>query len=367
MQTIEHSTKAPAQLHHAMHPDFALHIPLQVAEAMNLNGNVTGVATMQDGMSGNRIIKVDTYDRGSMVIKHGDHRKVGNEITRLKLLEGTPLEPHIPTVLYASHDLGIVAYPHYEGHQLRTGVKTEQITQPDAEKLLDELIDIKTQWWSAQPKEFQPRKYVSMQREEWDDTLAGIGTSLSLLEGKFGVSARDILERPISFSGQTFPPLEHVIAHVGHFLARPPEYVVTAHNDATGANIIHNAADVSWTLLDPEWTGPSDPAEAYTRLIKYITSSTALSAEHDALNVSGERLRVAIDMRFPQAAIALQTRGLQRMDGVSHALHDRTFEDRASHYLAGSYLREAALAPKRGGAPTALFAIVKAAEAMGSR
>lgn len=348
------------------HEHHTQYIPERVAAAIQLNGNVRRVEPLRFGMSGANIIRVDRHDDDPMIIKFSDKHpyRVVNEIVRHGMLTETPLQPYLLPLLYASREHAIIAYPFFQGVQVREGIRTGEVEQENVEGVFTDLLAVKRDWWGNQEKRFGSREHVSMQREEWQDTLKGISQTIQGLERTYGVSAKDILEEPMRFEGNTYRPFQETVTRVGAFLADNPPYTILAHNDATGANIIYNIPAQRWKLLDPEWTGPSDPAEAYVRMVKYITSSTARGFSEASLDETGSTVVANISVDFPKTALHLQNLGLSQGPDFAHALQDPAFMERAGLYLSGSYLREVALATRRGTLDAAIFAMVKASEVL---
>lgn len=333
-----------------------------------LNGNVKGVEVLLSGMSGGKVLKVTT-DKDLLVIKHNPENpeKIKRERDGYDKLLKTPLASHmlIPMSEYSLGEDSVIAIPYFPGIQLRKGIQSESLPEELAFKTVAELLSIKRQWWANQPKQFD-QDYISMQKEEWQDTLLKINETFDAISKKLNVPLEALWNSPIMFHDHEYPSLLNTIAVVNEFLKLPPPYTVLTHGDATGANIIVNPENKNWAMFDTEWVGYADPAEPYVRMIKYISTTTIKKVQGLEAKFINGRLVLDLDLLFPQMAIDIQNYGLYTTKQFAASLSDTDFPRRVSMYLTGSYLRELALISRRypKNPELGLFAMLKAAEAI---
>lgn len=332
---------------------------------LGLNGNVRSVEQLKGGMSEGAVVKITT-DEGTMVVKHNDMHphKIHKEIDGYKSLEQTPLASRMLKPTMASREKGVLVLPFFNGQQMREGIRTGEIPSDLALDTLSSLLTIKRDWWAAQSKAHPNGNLVSMQREEWCDTLANVNANLQKMSEQFGIPVESLWNYPVVFRDREYPPLKDVRSAIAQTLEQHPPYTVFVHGDATGANILVDPKRKEWKIIDAEWTGFGDPAEAFVRMTKYISTTTSTPTQPGKISERGGRINLDFDMNFPPTAIDLQYHGLSRSDSFGEALGDPDFTKRSSSYLAGSYFRELALASRRGTPETAFFAMIKAAEAI---
>lgn len=307
------------------------------------------------GMSGSAVFCVESNDGGKRVIKHGgmEHEKILREMRGFYVLANSPLSDHMLSVDPRHANRGVLQVEYFNGVQMRTAIKNDDIHPELAASIFAELLDIKTKWWGDQKKQGATGEN-SMQRQEWGDTLRRLReTVLPQLE-IHGVDWRSTF--PIRVNGR-----EHtvdmcaMIDDVNSFLLEDVPYTVVAHNDATGGNMLVDRERGQWRIFDYEWAGLNDPAESYARMIKQVTTSTV---SHFNLGNSNDVLEYGVS----DIAQQLQMLGLVHIENMQEALADSAFEQRVRRYLVGSYLREAALSAERGGLPVALFAFAQASD-----
>lgn len=337
----------------------------RVDHELGLNGNVRAVRELLTGMSGGQVLHIETDDQ-SFVVKHNPNapERVRREIRGYELLQGTPLERHLLPPTKMSGELALLAMPYQEGIQLRQGVKNQEIDTIHAGAILSDLLDTELHWWQKQDKSRGNDPIESMQRSEWNDTVDKVEESMATLSEHFGIPLDKLWTLPISHGGQEYGPFLNAMRQVHILLADHPPYTVLDHNDASGANILVNPQDGSWKLVDAEWAGYADPAESFVRMIKYASTTTLSDLGPIRIQEIDGRLEIDVDPTFPDAALRLQEIGLSRVRQFGTALRDPDFENRVKEYLAGSYIREIALAAKRGNPDLAVFGLLKAVESL---
>lgn len=331
-----------------------------------INGNVRSVEELKSGMSGGKVMRITTDDDGVIVVKYNPKypQKVHREIDGYQQLIGTPLGKHMVIPIYSSRGGGVIALPSVDGIQLRNGLKEEILSLETARKTLENLLSIKKSWWQGQQRMVPSVDFTSMQRSEWPDTAERVDKVAMVLSEKFGIPLESVWSMPLKFNNVQYPSLSQLVGSVSDLLKKKPPYVILSHGDATGANILVDPVKGKWKLIDAEWTGYTDPAESFVRMIKYVSTTTHKSVGEANAFVKDDVIQVDLQIEFPESAIALQRYGLQIADVFAVALSDSTFTQRVRDYLAGSYLREFALAEKRGHPELGLFAMIKAAEAI---
>lgn len=342
-------------------PVIAPHIDLQ----LGLNGNVRQATQLLSGMSGGQVLKVVT-DSDAFVVKHNPNapEKVTREIDGYRMLRNTPLSSHLlPPVLASKRD-AVLAIPFFPGIQLREGLKTDSLQKDTALSTIASLLSIKKEWWSKQSKVLPNGDLLSMQRDEWNDTLARTQDTLKKLALQFNIPIQDLWRAPIVHKGEKHASLLSIMARVSETLSARPPYAVLVHGDATGANILVDPQEKTWKLVDAEWVGHGDPAEAFVRMIKYESTTTAKPNYRVGAWIEGGELHIDYSVPFSDTARSLQQHGLSKTRYFARALADPEFPLRVQTYLAGSYLRELALALQRGYPELGLFAMTKAAEAI---
>lgn len=337
--------------------------PIEI-EGVRLNGNVQRATELKSGMSGGMVVKVETAD-WTGVVKHNPEspHKITNELEGYKKLAESPLSRRMLKPIYASAEHAVQVLPHFEGIQMRDGIKNGSISVEDGANVLKELIALKAEWWGSQEKRTDVSVFNSMQRTEWQDTQQHMHAAIHAISESTGVSIEDLWLLPITHEGATYPSLISTMGKVSDMLKLSPSYTVLAHGDASGGNILMNPDTKDWKLIDAEWAGPTDPAEAIVRMVKQTSTTTALSHAETGIYKMGDVLELHVDGVNEEAAF-LQRFGLSSINHLGNALRDSDFRDRAMTYLAGSYLREVALAPKRGKVDLAPMAILEAVKAL---
>lgn len=348
-----------------LEPDRPLISP-EIDERLGLNGDVCQMTELKDGMSGARVLRIETEEE-SIVAKHNptSPHVIEREIDGYSLLQLSPLAPHIlPPLRTTSKDDGLLVLPYFPGLQLREGLRAETLPVEVAQGVLSRLLDIKMQWWAEQSKLNPDGNWVSMQRSEWQDTLAKVNKVLYNLSQEHGLSVQDLWKAPWVWQDKEYPPFLAVMTRVAQMLETHPPYVIFVHGDATGANILVNPQTGEWRVIDAEWSGLADPAEALVRMVKYESTTTLQSLNLFEAQLQEGRIRLEMSIALPQGTIALQQYGLSKTRTFEEVLEDPEFRSRFNKYLAGSYVREVALTTKRGRPEFAFFAIIKAAEAI---
>lgn len=331
---------------------------------LGLKGNILLVYELKGGMSSGKVLHLKT-DESDMVVKYNPvyPDKIQREIDGYRSLQGSPLAAFVLPPYFASKEDGVIVLPYFQGMQLRDGVRTGYIPYDLAYTVLTTLLDAKLQWWSQQEKQ-HPNNTVSMQRDEWKDTVGKINQTFTALSETYGIPLEDLWNNPLVIQEKEYPSFLSTMTRVAQTLETYPPYTVFTHGDATGANILVNAENKEWKIIDAEWTGLADPAEAFVRMTKYISTTTVQDIGAMHAHSEDGKLYLSIDVTFPKSAIALQNHGLSRRKAFGKALQDSEFVHRSNGYLAGSYAREVALAAKRGHPEMAFFAMLKASEAI---
>lgn len=339
-----------------------LDIPMSVKRIAHLNGNVRGIIPLATGASGVNVAEIIT-DQRSLVAKWSEEHKhkVGREIRGRKLLEDTPLGAWLVPTIESSEEDGVLIMPKFDGTELRQGLQTGKVNLSLAKETLNELLNTKLNWWSEQNKKTPTEGFVSMQREEWQDTLQGIEATLTQIGEKYNISRYDLVTLPIIYRDQEFPSLAYAIKKAHQNLQSEPPYTTLAHNDATGGNILVNMETGEKALLDGEWAGQSDPAEAFTRVGKYISATTIEQMTQPIIEARPSGIHIQTEVAVPKEAIVLQNLVLSKAEEFGKALKDEDFTSRFGNYSASSYLREVALARKRG-LDKGIFSIIKAVD-----
>lgn len=339
-------------------------IDRKVANRVGLNGNVTGVQELYSGMSGAKVLEVQTTNKGTIIIKHNKENpeKIHRELDGYELLRGTPLESHVPIPKTFSIKEGFLVMPEAPGVQMREGLKSGKIPEDVAKKVFAELLSVKKEWWATQPVIYPDGDLMSMQRSEWPDTVQKFPVALAHLSGNFNIPIENLWSSPIVYQGELYPPVRELAAFTAEQLKEHPSQLKMVHGDATGGNIIVNSENGDWKLIDAEWTGPGDPAEAYVRMVKQVSTTTVQRINHMNAAVKDNRIHLNMDVTVPQIAQELQEYGKSMIPVFGMALNDPEFSARVSKAITGSYLRELALTTKRGDPDLAFFAIIKAGE-----
>lgn len=341
-------------------------IPEHVLSRAEIDPNdIVKITPLVQGMSGTGVAKMNIRGGKTLVAKWDgeESTKVRKEIRGQKALADTPLDSWLLPQHVADEEKGILITPFFEGEELRSGIRKGTIGSELAIATVSDLLNVKQKWWSEQQKRNAiDREYISMQREEWLDTEGGIHETIGKLSDKYHISPDDLMSKKIVYNGEEYPSIDTAMSTVRTILTKKPPYTVLAHNDATGGNIL--VTPEKKALIDGEWIGQSDPAEAYVRMTKYITSSTVTIPKEEDTKISLTHDGVIIvnfNALVPPTAIDLQNQGLSKLPEFSESLHDTHFRDRVFGYLAGSYLRELSLGRKRG-LDKGIFAMIKAVD-----
>lgn len=367
--TLLHTAGAKEDLFKRIAGLISERVPFNVSPRLDhelrLNGNVRGIRELLSGMSGGQVLHIDTGDE-SFVVKHNptSPERVRREIEGYSALRDTPLAKHLLPPRQMSDRLALLVLPYQEGIQLRQGVKEGLIDTPHAGAILSDLFDTELQWWPEQDRTQPTGQIESMQRSEWNDTVDRVQTALVDLSKHFSIPVEKLWTLPISHNGQEHGSFLSAMRQVHMLLSEQPPYTVLDHNDASGANILVNQNDGSWKLVDAEWAGQADPAESFVRMTKYASTTTLTDLGPIKIEEVDGKLVIDVDPTFPDAALRLQEMGLSRTPQFARALNDPDFTTRVREYLAGSYIREIALAAKRGNPDMSAFGILKAVESL---
>lgn len=314
------------------------------------------------GMSGSRVMRVRRAEQDE-VIKHAptNGEKIDRELRGYSQVRNSPLASHLVEIddTHARH--GVLRMAWAEGVQLREALKHGLLDEACIKSVYGELWTLKKEWWSLQERQaFTPEN--SMLRSEWNDTIGLFQESILPQLAQLGHD----LSVPISIVGDDGQEVKadvcQMISQIDEFinLRTLDAYSVCAHNDATGGNIVVDPSTGEWKIFDYEWAGLNDPAESYARMIKtYTTSSlSGLSMRQESTGL------YVVDHDAAVFSRQLQLDGESHAETVGESLGDSDFVRRVQWYLAGSYLREAALADRRGGLPAALFGFSMAARSI---
>lgn len=362
---MRHTFEKIAVLKEETHPTV---IRGDIDAELGLNGNVLEKQQLfHGGMSGAQIVFVRTQT-DAFVIKYNPHatERIQREIAGYRQLADSPLADMLAFPTQELPDKGVLVLPFIPGTQLREGIQAETIPHDLAMQIMHDLFQRKKVWWGNQEKGTPQHGFRSMQREEWTDTVQKLQEVSTMLAKQYRIPHETLWQSPLQFEGKTYPSLLQTTARVSEALRLPPPYTVMTHGDATGANLLVDVANKKARLIDTEWVGPADPAEAFVRMTKHLSSTTIQNSGELSLQTDEDTLIVNLDLSFSPTAVALQEYGLAQVPHVASLLHDPLFSTRVQEYLAGSYLREVALAQKRGNTKLALFAMLKASEAIAS-
>lgn len=337
----------------------------ELIHEIGINGKIENAQELKEGMSNGKVIRIDTQN-DAVVIKYNPENpiKLIQEVQGYMLLADTPLSPHLLLPRIVNDKTMFIVLPYFDGIQLRAGLRTGLLPQNIALQALNELLDIKKGWWSSQKKGIASNSLSSMQRSEHFDTLSKIILVLPQLSSMFNVPIEDLGNSPIISGATKLPSLFEMINKISEFMKSSPPFTMLAHGDATGGNIIINPSSKKWKIVDAEWAGNSDPAEAFARMAKYISTTTLPSVGKTTLSRETEGIKANLILDIPEASKIMQETALSRIPEFSDQLKDNDFRRRVFMYLTSSYLREMALTLKRGNPELSIFAIIKAGEAM---
>jgi hypothetical protein len=310
-------------------------------------------------MSGSRITLNRTPEGAFLVHKQNPHEphKIHAEKQAAKQLLARGLSHRMPAYFNLDSESDDILMEYIPGIDMRKGIAQGEITQDTAQRIIRELLDTKRALWSiGEGRRGQVDGYVSMQREEYPDTIQKIMNDiLPALSNEWGISQDRLLTTPITTPHQVIPSLGEILNDTRRFMDTAPSLLRFTHGDATGANILVTP-EGDWRLIDCEWSGYADPAEAFVRMAKWVTS--AVSAIDDAhIQDDGTHLSLSLRAYIPHAALDLQEYVLSQAKTFGALLSDEGFEQRVKGYMRGSYLREMALSLKRGDMRYAVFAL----------
>jgi len=139
-----------------------------------LDAEVFTTRELVSGMSGSRVTHV-TGPRETFVLKNNAREpgKIYKEIDGFKKLAGTPIAPHMLMPYSYLRNHNSLFLPYFSGIQMRDAVRQGSISEDRAKKTLGKLLEVKMKWWNSQVKQPSEDGLVSMQRDEWKDTLSG--------------------------------------------------------------------------------------------------------------------------------------------------------------------------------------------------
>jgi hypothetical protein len=309
---------------------------------------VVSIESLKGGMSGGRVLKIFSDNRPPLVLKDNPDRmhRTQREIEAYRLLKGTPVEPYLTMPHHVFPDRGVMVLPFFDGIQLRQGLQSGIIAQDTSIGVLNEVIDLKKRWWASQRKQ-SAENYLSMQQEEWPETVTLIDQAISKVASKFGISSASIMERPFEINGIKHPALTETVEETEDFLTKDPPYTIITHGDASGANILVNTSTKKWALTDLEWAWWTDPAQSYVRLTKQESTTTATHAQVTDIVFDGRHVEFTLNSGYHPLTSEMQRIGLESVGTMQEALGDPDFTQRYIKFWIGSHLREAGLAPKR--------------------
>lgn len=319
----------------------------------------------RNGMSGAATIHVE--ELGQVVKWNEDKQKIYGEARGYELLQETSLAPYLLAVDTTHIEDGIIATPYYDGQQLREGVKNESIDPESAVEALSTLLSVKREWWASQdPQEIDQEGLISMQREEWEDTVSRIQALLPAVAEHYKMTPEQLLLNNLVLNGKELPTLATILESSKSFLTGKPNRTVLAHNDATGANVLIKPEIGEIKIIDYQWTGkPSDPAEAFVRMGKWAsTSMLSQTPAYKVLSVNGAVHLESQNTPVNPLAQQMQEVAEAAIPSFARAMGEPEFGFRVQSYMAGSYLRELALSAQRGGPESSMFAIIKAGESL---
>lgn len=347
------------------HPD-----PVLGSHIIDLQSHIVGAYTivdLQNGMSGRRVIEAKHED-ASVVVKHApDNAKTQAEIHGLTFLQQMPHAAHMPLVHFISEKHGVIAMEKVSGNSGREKLQTGLLTREDVARV-DGVINMKLQWLRAVraggpiPANMKDR---SMQREEFEDTRRGIQDAVQILSTSVGIPVERLLKQQTYYDDRLHVSLSEVVQKVSSFYAESSnDQRFPLHGDVSWGNMIFSDDRVH--IIDGEWTGLHDPAEAYARIAKVISTTTAPVRSLRGGIMSGivdSKTVLAIDVNDPFSSQIhdAQQHLLDRGEEFASATQDAFFMRKLYMYLAGSYLRELAIANRRGMGPNEqIFALKKA-------
>lgn len=261
---------------------------------------------------------------------------------RDRVLTPTSYDPKRPSI----------EYPFVRGIDLRAALVGGHL-QPDEVQRLAEQVFTSDLTRAQERLVATPARPVSMQRQEWADTLRRLKELTPTFDPR----------QPIVVEDAQLPSINDVIAAVDAELQKPPTHVDFGHNDLTPSNIIIGE-DGEPTYIDYEWAvGPADPAESFVRTTKAMKAQDATLAVEPTRTSQGGLVLLS-GPQFPYAATHYQTLMAQGVERIARTYDDPEFERRFLGYMAGSYLRELALSETRGGDYTGYVAAAQAATAL---
>lgn len=373
--TLNETAVAKQQLFHTIasriesaHPD-----PILGSHVLDLQARVVGASSITElpnGMSGRRVLDVQ-HQKGAVVIKHAPGSpKMAAEIRGIQHLQQMPHAALMPCLNFASEYQGVISMERVNGTSGRDKLQQDTITPEDLYHV-DNVVDMKLRWIDdirsgrkRTPEHMQPR---SMQREELDDTRTGVLSAVNALSTTSGITADAIISHPLFFDGRLHLSMLEALNALEKFYSsteHDPRFPL--HGDISWGNMIFGTDTIH--IIDGEWAGLHDPAEAYTRTAKVISTTTApKNSIHGTLMLGFNRGRQVIQLStnnpFSQCVLALQKYMFTRGKEFEHVTQDNRFMQKLYMYLAGSYARELAIAERRGmGSDEQIFALRKFVE-----
>lgn len=250
-----------------------------------------------------------------------------------------------------------VVMPLIQGATLADFIKASETQQ--AAGIVNTILEAKKAWWTDNHGN-RIDDLGSMQRLEWAETLALIPVALRQLAEHFEIDTNKFVHLPLTIDCQTYPSLSETVTLVRSLLSESPPYTRPCHGDLSANNIIVTP-DGKIHATDGEWAGHADPAEALVRIIKQESSRT-LRLLQARVEVSADSLQIDMVGEIPGAARTCQSIGMEHLADFAELFRDKSLPARFHTYMAGSYLRELALGPRRLPDPQMLlYPVIKAA------
>ena len=332
-------------------------VPVEVAFALDPLSveHIIDVAHLSPGMSGSILQKVSMRTGKNVVVKHNPKEpyKIQKEIRGRALLESHGYKDVILDPIYQKEEgvVPFVAFPFNPGINFQEGLLDKTLSEEQAAQVVASIIGQKVKLWGLQEKKpVNPETFISMHRAIWESTLAQLPQGITLVAQKFGVNPEAIRNMPILYKGEQGVSLNDVVSNLSNFIKTNPPYTIVSHNDASAGNIFVNLAGANvdyWTLIDYEWAGPSDPAEALTRVVKHKTTTYLQNVKNAGLIQESGALKINLDGDWPPSVVAAQNEGMGRLEIFPELFQDPDFKTRFYSYLSCLYLREFAFAPMR--------------------
>lgn len=334
---------------------------------LGLHGKVVAIKQFERQSQTRQTLLVTFSDGQKKIIKcnYSDHERILRENQGYDVLSTTPLGPYMSYPEFVDYKNGVLVLPYIDGHQLRQVVKNETLPDQQVLKVFAEILNVKKTWWSQQVKHYGRLEVSSVQRYDWKNTLEILALALApaLQESKLSLTQFMALPIMTAQAKQSYS-LDTVIVLLRNLLENMPEYTVLTHGDLSGANILLEANTGNWYVIDPEYADYGDPAESYVKLIKYETTNTVQKVNKSQLAIKDGKIYIDVDIQFSNLAYQLQEMGLSAAPELAMSLRDHDFLRRVKIYLAGTYLREAALTINRCRPDLILFAIARVIDAL---